>query len=163
MLVADGDGPADPASLTWQLDLFSDSLGGLFTTHFQSFLILETTDFVNGVLTTGGADTGAFQTTPDGTRVEMPFSFQTLDLGVIPGGAVFDLQYVLNIRTSARVAEVVHFEFSDPLTLGGSVPFSVSFVPVTAVPEPPALVMMMLALLLLALLRQRRVLLPARR
>lgn len=151
-LIAGSSDPTMPASLEWQLDVFSDALGGVFGPHFQSFLTLESDDFTNVTLSGGGAPVGAFKTTPGGTRVEMPFSFQSLDLGTIPGGGVIDLQYVMGIRTRAEVAEGVFFEFSDPLDVQGVSPFSVQFLPV---PEPAALMGLLATAASLHSLRRR--------
>ena len=143
-LIAGSSDPSMPASIEWQLDLFSDALGGVFGPHFQSFLVLESDDFTDVSLTEGGEDVGAFKPDPNGTAVEMPFSFQTLDLGTIPGGGVIDLQYIMGIRTRAEVAEGVFFEFSDPLDVSGPRPFSVEFLPLS-VPEPAASLLLLVA------------------
>lgn len=140
-LIAGSSNPLQPASITWQLDVYSEALGGIFgPSHFQSFLELESNDFLDVTLTAGGADVGAYKPQPNGTAVEMPFSFQTIDLGILPGGGVIDLQYVVSIRTEAEVAEGVFFEFSDPIDVSGGSPFSIEFLPV---PEPGALALLL--------------------
>ena len=72
----------------------------------------------NPGFTTFGTDIGATRDPALGWRINIPFSFQTVDLGVLSPGQTIDFAYQLDIvATIADYAEVVAFEFQDPLTI----------------------------------------------
>jgi len=72
----------------------------------------------NPDFTTFGADIGAVRDPSLGWRINIPFSFQSVDLGVLSPGQTLDFSYQLDIiATIEDYAEVVAFEFQDPLTI----------------------------------------------
>lgn len=72
----------------------------------------------NPGFTTFGADIGAVRDPSLGWRINIPFSFQSVDLGVLSPGQTLDFSYQLDIiATIEDYAEVVAFEFQDPLTI----------------------------------------------
>lgn len=90
--------------------------------------------------------------------VEIPLSFQTFEIGVIPPDARIELEYLLTIEANApQYAEGLFFQFSDPLSIDGEGAL-VPIVEFSDVPEP------LTALLLtggLAAMRHRRPRAPA--
>ncbi len=69
------------------------------------------------VVTYSGEDIGA---TDDGFEVTIPLSFQTVDIGVIPGGGYADFSYSLSmIAEVVGGAEIAGYAFSDPLQVDG--------------------------------------------
>jgi len=95
------------------------SLSVDFGTVFQTGIQLTGDDAAgNPGFTTFGADIGATRDPVLGWRIEIPFSFQTVDLGVLNPGQTIQFSYLLNIEaTIVDYAEVVAFEFQDPLTI----------------------------------------------
>lgn len=72
----------------------------------------------NPSFATFGADIGAVRDPSLGWRINIPFSFQSVDLGVLSPGQTLDFSYQLDIvATIEDYAEVVAFEFEDPLTI----------------------------------------------
>lgn len=132
-LTAASSDPADPAFLELVLTVTS-RVTGSSRRVFQSIITLESTNFMTPTLTQRGSSLGAFAI-PNTDIVEIPFSFQSLDIGVIPAGGSVEIDYQLIIESQAEIAEGVFFEFSDPLDVTGARPFSVEFLPLVA-PEP---------------------------
>lgn len=72
----------------------------------------------NPGLTLFGDDIGAARDPSLPWRIEIPFSFQTVDLGVLNPGQTINFEYQLDIiATIVGYAEVVAFEFQDPLSI----------------------------------------------
>lgn len=90
-----------------------------FDTVFQSSIRLTGDDAAgNPGFTTFGTDIGATRDPARGWRIDIPFSFQTVDLGVLNPGQTVTFEYQLDIvATIEDYAEVVAFEFQDPLTI----------------------------------------------
>ncbi len=106
-----------------------------------------------------GDDIGAFLADPN--RVEIPLSFHSLDLGVIPANGSVDLSYQVIFNTDFPSGlEGVFFEFSDPLNVDGrgefpEVVFSGGPAPGNnAVPEPATATLALLGIA--GLMRRRR-------
>jgi len=94
-----------------------------------------------------GDSLGAIQATPGGS-VEIPLSFNTVDMGVLQPGDTLAYAYDLRFTQVSRGVEIAFFEFRDPTATGGATlppsPFAVtatpvSSVPASAVPAPAAL------------------------
>ncbi len=124
---------------------------------FESQGILEGVSFFETAFEASGADIGA---SFDGdATVTLPTSFQSVDLGIIGPGEPFSLSYFLEIEATVDSfgAELIRWEFSDPLSVEGAGEFPietvVSFLPV---PEPSALGMLVLAAAGSALAASRR-------
>ena len=100
------------------LDL-SLSLAVDFNPVFQTSIHLTGDDAAgNPGFTTFGDDIGATRDPALGWRINIPFSFQNVDLGVLNPGQTIEFSYLLTITaTIADYAEVVAFEFQDPLTI----------------------------------------------
>jgi len=63
-----------------------------------------------------GTDIGITEITPN--TVDIPFAFESADLGVIQPNEQFEISYQLDITATANVfAEIVLFEFSDPFNV----------------------------------------------
>ncbi len=155
-------GAAPGATLEYHLNLFIDDTptfgaGSLFPDRsvFQTFGTLsgeldQTTTFVSGGDNIDAVFDGVYS-------VEIPFSLQSVDLGVLNPGQRIGLQYQMNVTTSVpQFAEILSFQFSDPLSVDGvgaspTIEFS-------AVPIPAAglLFMPALAALLVCFKRQSR-------
>jgi hypothetical protein len=88
-------------------------------------------------------------------RVEIPFSFQSFDLGIIPPSAVIELTYILDIFSDDPVApESVFWQFSDPGNVSGFGDFpAVEFTPI---PEPSSFSLAALGLLGIGYRRRKR-------
>lgn len=96
----------------------------------------------------------AFIDPNNSNRIEIPFSFQSFDLGVIPNGGVIDLEYTLDISTELPSApEGVFWEFSDPLDVDG---FGESpTVEFTAIAEPSQATCGLVAMVVVLVFRKR--------
>lgn len=83
-------------------------------------------------------------------QVVIPRSFQTYDIGPVPRGGHVDLIYELSLETDVvDFSEIVAWEFSDPLSVGGPTGFiTVEFFgeALATVPEPASLPLAMLGL-----------------
>lgn len=86
---------------------------------FQSALTLTGDDAAgNPDFMLFGTDIGAVRDPSLGWRINIPFSFQSVDLGVLNPGQTIDFEYQLDIvATIMDYAEVVAFEFQDPLSI----------------------------------------------
>lgn len=106
-----------------------------------------------------GEDIGAVADAT-GTMVTIPIAFESADLGILGPGDSLRLRYQLDIlANSMQFAELIRWEFSDPLDVSGTGDFpTVSFKPVgsTSVPEPGMAAIMGVGLLTLALTRRQR-------
>ena len=104
----------------------------------------RSSDFTNVTLTTSGDDIGAAFTSPGSTEVEIPLGIFSFDIGVVPVGGVIGIEYQLGIRSEGLSVEGIFWQFSDPLSVGGTGAFpTVSFQPVTTViPEPSSLTLL---------------------
>lgn len=72
--------------------------------------------------------------------VDIPFSFQTFDIGAIPPSGRIELEYFLHVEADVvGFAEGVFWQFSDPLTvqMGGGQPLA----PTVIIPEPASAAM----------------------
>ena len=124
-------GPGSFAS--YELYLIRD-----FIRRFDTKGTLEVDALGNRVFTTRGTDIGAVHA--GGSRVDVPLSFQSADLGVLAPGEELWLGYFLDVHVgTGRSGEIVEASFSDPFALSGHPVFgTLRFVPVgpTVVPEP---------------------------
>ncbi len=130
---------APGAMLSYRLTIASATLA---TTIFASDGLL-TGDGLDTVFLATGDDIGAVFNPSTGT-VEIPFSFQSVDLGILNPGEATDFLYILDIETDVpNSAENLFFQFSDPVSTQ-DIPVPVErvnptfqFSPVVAgVPEP---------------------------
>ncbi|MDJ0865885.1 MAG: hypothetical protein QNK03_07235 [Myxococcota bacterium] len=124
-------------------------------TCFRSSIHLEDPSEFGGTaeVTLSGDDLGA---TVDGSRVDIPFSFQSVDLGVVPAGGRVSIEYFLNIRSDVpRFAEVLRYEFSDPLSTETE-SMERPVVLFAAIPEPRPALGVLLGLLVLGRERWKR-------
>ena len=102
-------------------------------------------------ITTRGVDLGLTQVSP--TAFEIPFSFQTVDLGILNPGQVIDFEYQLDVVTTINdFAEGAFFEFEDPLSVQPPTaslddPFRPT---ITFIPEPSTTLLAALAVACLA-------------
>jgi len=143
-----------------------DAAGDVFDlAGFDSVGLLESTDpFGSSAdFTPSLADIGATQVSP--TRVEIPLSLQSFDVGVFEGGIVpagghVELTYLLRFASSVQgFAEGIFWEFSDPGNIEGFGDFpTVEFTPVgdVGVPEPATAALLALAALLAGVCRRTR-------
>ncbi|HUG99659.1 MAG TPA: rhodanese-like domain-containing protein [Gammaproteobacteria bacterium] len=132
--------------------------GGFFDGFFGgSYIFIIETDSVGTRSIVeeiaGGLDLGITQI--NGTEFEIPFSLQSLDLGIVGPGERLLLGYDLAVRILVDgVTEGTFASFSDPFVLDGDpIRTSVTFTEATttAVPEPGTLPLLSAALLLLGL------------
>lgn len=109
--------------------------------------------------TTFGADIGAVRDPSLGWRINIPFSFQSVALGVLNPGQTIEFAYQLDIiATIEDYAEVVAFEFEDPLTIEPPpVAPKALRAGIAPVPLPAALWLFASAAALLGLRRRRAV------
>lgn len=131
-LVAGDGGTGMPSFLEWQLDITS-RIDGRRAGAFQAGGRLESSDFSRPTLTTFGTDIGAAFTSPTSSTVEIPFGFYSFEIGTLPANGVLELEYLVTIRSEAQVAEVVNWQFSDPLMVDGEGPVTIDMLPI---PEP---------------------------
>lgn len=131
-----------------------------FSIIFQSGGDLTATSAGGGstVFTPFGADIGAVQTGP--THVDIPVSFQSVDLGQLLPGETMRLEYQLDIIADIEdFAEGVFYEFSDPLDTSGSGNFpTIEFLAAapSGVPEPNGFAALATGLFGMYFLRNRR-------
>ena len=106
-----------------------------------------------------GADIGAVRDPSLGWRINIPFSFQNVALGVLSPGQTVQFAYQLDIiATIEDYAEVVAFEFEDPLTIEPPpVAPEALRAGIAPVPLPAALWLFASAAALLGLRRRRAV------
>ena len=91
--------------------------------------------------------------------VEIPFAFESADLGIIQPNEQFEISYQLDITTTINeFSEVAIVEFSDPfgVDLGGPFANAVQFADVNAVPLPATAPLLAGAFGLLAFAARRR-------
>lgn len=140
---------APSASLSLNLRLSAYAQSSL--SNFASTITLSDSAAGGSLdLSTAGRDLGAVFNGPN--RVEIPFSFQTAELGVLQPGERLRLVYQLQIIASVpNFAEILRFEFSDPLNVDGTGMFPGSMdITMTPVPEPGTAALLGLGLALLA-------------
>jgi hypothetical protein len=98
-------------------------------------------------LATSGDDIGT-RLLPSGFGAEIPLSFHSIDLGLIPTRGQIDIRYTANFRSFATSFEGAGWTFSDPGSIGGTGEFpTITF---TTVPEPRGIVLWGLGLAALA-------------
>ncbi len=149
------------AIVEFQLTITSNVSNGGDFRRWQHFADIEANNFSSVTYTSNSStDIGAFVDPSRPTRVEIPFSFQSFDLGIIPSGATIDLEYQLDIFSNIPIApEIVRWNFSDPLSVDG---FSNEFPTVEfestpgVVPEPSSLTLAALGVLGISGLLWRR-------
>lgn len=106
----------------------------------------------------GTDDMGA---TFNGTSVDIPFSFQSVSLGVLNPGQVINFRYQLDITANIEnFSEITFFEFEDPLSISPP-PVDVSLLRptisfVSAVPEPSMPMILLAAFATSQSIRRRR-------
>ncbi|MDJ0788226.1 MAG: hypothetical protein QNK05_15570 [Myxococcota bacterium] len=139
---------APGASIMLELELSSDLVGDALCPDEVCFSsTIELMDDGTGTRASAsfsGEDIGA---SFDGRSVvDIPISFQSVDLGVIPAGGFIDLEYTLAVTTLVpEFAEVLRFRFQDPLSVDGiGQRFEIAL---SAVPEPTIGVAPLLGLL----------------
>lgn len=122
---------------------YSVEVGEFPFTEFESVGELAGQPDFSAVFTETGDSLGAEQPVPGGA-VGIPFSVQTVELGVFQPGEEFDFFYDLVFEIGGGVTELARFEFVDPLLPQGSrfVTFDATPVGVAAVPAPPALLLL---------------------
>ncbi len=129
---------------------------------FESEFRLEGSESGDPTLTVSGDDIAVTQNTFDPSQIEIPLSFQSVDLGVRAPGERINLLYLMLI--AARVhdfAETVSFGFSDPLTINPPPVDPSMFRPTVAfVPEPSSAAVTLL--LLGGFVTRRRRILPSK-
>jgi hypothetical protein len=89
------------------------------------------------------------------SRVDIPFSFQSADLGIIQPGESVDIEYQLDIVAIVpQFAEGLFFEFSDPLDVDGfgDFPMDIVFSPI---PEPSNLILAMMGIVTIWSIKRR--------
>ena len=118
----------------------------------SSILLTQTTTGVT-LQNSGDFDLRPSFTSPG--RVEIPLSFQSVVLGVIPGNGSIDISYDLSIRGETKeFSEIVSWSYSDPLTVSGDGEFpQFAF---DDVPEPASTSFLALGVSLLARHRRHR-------
>lgn len=138
-----------------------------FDVVFQSAFEYESLDNSgsNNELRLFGEDARVTQTSPG--VLDMDFSFQSVDLGIILPNETFGISYQLDITgTAVNYSEVMLFEFSDPFNVTqfpgdaatdfpGDFP-AVTFSDVQAVPSPTTAPLMLGGFGALAVLAHRR-------
>ncbi len=147
---------AGNASIEFELFVESENLGNVpIITDPNNFpIILSGPQFFAGGLfeaaasgdttfTPRGSDINATQLSR--TNVEIPLSFQSLDLGVLgPGDRLalaYDFTYTLTMTGPGSFSEIMFAEFSDPLMLAGRPVLEVTFTPTSQViPEPSTVI-----------------------
>ncbi len=147
---------APGASLTLELEIFSS--GGadnecIDRLCFQSKIELRDDSTSGGppLVSFLGDDIGAGF---DGnSAVDIPLSFQSIDLGIVPANGSVSIGYELEIASTVpRFAEIFDFAFQDPLSIDGDGPIQVVF---SSVPEARGMLVLLPLLLLAARLRPR--------
>jgi hypothetical protein len=106
----------------------------------------------------GGSDIGATQDPRRPTIVEIPLSFQTVDLGVLnPGQSIYfeyQLDVVANVPQNSWV-EGILFNFQDPLTLSPlPVPVGSLRPSIIEIPEPSSVLLLAVASAVLGIMRK---------
>jgi hypothetical protein len=129
------------ATIQYSIDIgffIYDSAGGVVDVgRWQSAGIVESRDFNRPTLTVFGEDIGV-ALVPNSIIVDIPLSFHTFDIGIIPPGGSIDLTYQADFRSDTQLVEIAAWRFSDPGNITGAGDFpTVTFSP-AAVPEPGA-------------------------
>ncbi len=110
---------------------------------FQSFFTMEGgPGGATQPVTFFGDDIGAVQDANQPWKVEIPLSFQRVDLGVLNPGQSFLFEYQLDIVAEVHdFAEIVAFQFEDPLTINPSpvMPGALLRPSIVFIPEPASL------------------------
>lgn len=150
---------------------FTFAAGQTSTLFFQLSLDSDTTvetDFLSRIELVGGPSAGAptatitgddIGATQSGIDIDIPFSFQTVSLGVLNPGQTLNLRYVMTIEAQINdFSEITQFQFQDPLTLSPPPDTSLlrpTIAFVSSVPEPSSAVLLGL-IMSSALLRTSR-------
>lgn len=156
-LTAAADATGLPSFIEWQLDVTS-SIDGVGAGFFQTYGRMESTDFTNVALTTGGQDIGAAFVGTSGNEVEIPLGFYSFEIGVLPPSGVLEIEYLLTIESEGRSVEGIFWQFSDPLDVAGAGFVSIDYLPIdppVAVPAPTPAALLLAGLPVLAGLRRR--------
>ncbi len=150
------------SSLSFNL-FIEAAVGGSVQTVFNSLVRLEVDASGATQLFTSGDSLGA-QKTSNPFAVEIPLSFQSVDLGIVGPNETLGLRYTASFDAFVTgFAEVVEFGFSDPLTVGLE-PASIRFEPamldgvprVTPVPVPAGGPLLLAGLAALTFVARRR-------
>ena len=142
------------ASLHFNLQLGArkfDAQGNLIleSNYWRSEARLRCENSLEPELILNDSDIGIHMIDP--FTAEIPSSFQTFEIGVVPSGGWIELGYLVYFESSAIAFEFSEFQYSDPLNVSGEGEFpTIEFVPV---PEPRTL--LALGAALLALPRRR--------
>jgi hypothetical protein len=135
---------------------------------FSSISIVELGPSSGGRVTTfQGEDIGAAPAAASPIIIEIPSSLQTFDIGLVPSSGYVDLVYRAEFESLVSdFAELVFWEFSDPLSVDGASQFpTVSFLGMdetpAAVPAPAMQSLLAVGLLLVGLRRYARISSPS--
>jgi hypothetical protein len=151
------------SSLAFDLLIESATSSGGIRTVFDSRVRLEVDSSGATNVSTSGDSLGVTWS-PGDWRVEIPLSFQSVDLGIIAPNDSIGLRYEATMMADiVGFAEIAEFGFSDPLT-GMLAPTSIRFEaatleptgPSSSVPEPVGAPLLGFALAAGALARRRR-------
>ncbi len=106
------------ALIEFELTVTSNVSNGGDFNRWQHFADIEANNFTSVTYTSNSSDDiGAFIDPNDPTRVEIPISFQSFDLGVIPGGATIDLRYQLDHLFQHPLSRDQKLRFGNSATL----------------------------------------------
>jgi len=138
-----GEGSTLAFDLSLRADIFTGGGDNLSSTTWESHIWMERT--ATDLQTTySDEDIGAAPGMLP-WQIEIPLSFQSFDIGVIPGAGYAAISYDVDVSARAVVfAEVVNYRFSDPAKIDGfqEAPRVEFLDQVADVPAPPTLPML---------------------